>query len=584
MSPVDNRLHSHPILTVSAKKQISFYWQNYKYLGVQGEPISAALYANNIKIFGHHSKDHAPQGLFCANGQCSQCLVFVDGKPVKACVYPLAEGVHLEPVDGLPALPKVDYTLSLASIPEKRIPVLIIGGGPAGLSAALELAQLGIQSLLIDDKSELGGKLVLQTHRFFGSRQTVYAGTRGIDIAAHLASQVQNQPLIEVWKNSTALAVFSDKKVGILKDEKEYFLLEPEFLLTTCGAREKFIVFPGNTLPGVMGAGAFQTLLNRDQVKPANRIFIIGGGNVGLIAGYHAIQAGIEVAGLAEALPECSGYRVHLDKLARLGVPVFTSHTVVRASGDNGVEQVVIAALGKDGKPIPDTEKTFQVDGLLIAVGLEPINELYQKALEYNLPVEIAGDAEEIAEASAAIFSGKIKAHEIAKKIGKAPPKDTKDWISKLNILKAKPGQVQAVNGGEIHEGIMPIIHCRQEIPCDPCAYLCPKGFFYIDENDIRTIPVFTGDSQHCIGCEKCVAGCPGLAITLVDFRKRQGKVSVSIAAELERDLLQHLKSVTLTDIDGNSLGMANILDIHSVPKLDHTSIVIVEVDPSISH
>jgi sarcosine oxidase subunit alpha len=101
------------------------------------------------------------------------------------------------------------------------------------------------------------------------------------------------------------------------------------------GAREKSLAFKGNTLPGVYGAGAFQTLVNRDLVKSRpDRLFIVGGGNVGLIAGYHALQAGIHVVGLCEALPECSGYKVHKDKLARLGVPIYTSHTILSANGE----------------------------------------------------------------------------------------------------------------------------------------------------------------------------------------------------------------------------------------------------------
>jgi NADPH-dependent 2,4-dienoyl-CoA reductase/sulfur reductase-like enzyme/Fe-S-cluster-containing hydrogenase component 2/bacterioferritin-associated ferredoxin len=579
----DRRIHSHPILSPAGRKQITFTWQGNKLTGLDGEPISAALYANNIKVFGHHVKDHAPQGLFCANGQCSQCMVFADGKPVKACIHPIRQGMRVDPVDGLPGLPPGTGTLDFTSIPEKQVPVLIIGGGPSGLSAAMELAKLGIKSLLVDDKSALGGKLVLQTHRFFGSKQTVYAGTRGIDIAENLSIQVSKEPLIEVWSNSTALAVFSDKKIGILKDEKEYYLVEPECLLIACGAREKFITFPGNTLPGIMGAGAFQTLLNRDQVKPATRVFIVGGGNVGLIAGYHAIQAGIEVAGLAEALPECSGYRVHMDKLVRLGVPVFTSHTILSAYGKDSVEKVVIAALGSDGKPVSGTEKTFSVDGVLIAVGLEPIDELFLKAKEYGMKVEIAGDAEEIAEASAAIYSGKLKAHEVAALLGMHTDVNQEELTRTLNILKAKPGIVQPEAATEIHNGVMPVIHCRQEIPCDPCVHLCPKGFFYIEKDDIRTIPVYKGDSHLCIGCERCVAGCPGLAITMVDYRKHPEKPRVSIAVELERTLLEKAGTVNVTDIDGNTLTSAVIQEIHQVARLDHTFIVEVEVDPEIA-
>ena len=191
---------------------------------------------------------------------------------------------------------------------------LIIGGGPAGLSAANELGQLGIKTLLIDDKSQLGGKLVLQTHRFFGSTEAVYAGTRGIDIASKLADQVKAQASVEIWLETTALAIYEDKTVALWRtDPDEYILVKPEVLLVATGARERSLPFKGNTLPGIYGAGAFQTLVNRDLIKPADQLLIVGGGNVGLISGYHALQAGINVVALVEAMPKCGGYRVHED-------------------------------------------------------------------------------------------------------------------------------------------------------------------------------------------------------------------------------------------------------------------------------
>ena len=112
-----------------------------------------------------------------------------------------------------------------------NVPVLIIGGGPAGLSAALELVKNQIQVLLVDDKQILGGKLILQTHRFFGSVKTVYAGTRGFQIAQKYISELSGYSNFNVWTNSTALAVFSDKKVGILKSGNQYVLVKPEHFI-----------------------------------------------------------------------------------------------------------------------------------------------------------------------------------------------------------------------------------------------------------------------------------------------------------------------------------------------------------------
>jgi len=167
-----------------------------------------------------------------------------------------------------------------------------------------------VETILVDDKQELGGKLSLQTHNFFGSVEDCYAGTRGMQIGEILVEQLKGQPTVQTWLDSTVVGVFSDKKVGIAVNGS-YRLVKAKKILFTTGAREKSLAFPGADLPGVYGAGAFQTLVNRDLIRCAERLFIIGGGNVGLIGAYHALQAGIDVVGLVEALPRCGGYKVH---------------------------------------------------------------------------------------------------------------------------------------------------------------------------------------------------------------------------------------------------------------------------------
>ena len=356
----DQRIHEHPILAVPAIVPFAFTWAGQTLAGRPGETIASALFANGVRVFGHHHKDGAPQGIYCANGQCAQCAVVADGLPVKSCMAPVLPGMRVEPLDGKPVLPDVAGGLEMRDIETIETECLIIGGGPAGLTAAIELARAGVRTVIVDDKHRLGGKLVLQTHKFFGSIDACHAGTRGIDIATRLESEVRAFEHVKVWLNSTALAVFSDRRVGVLRDG-HYFILRPQVLLVAAGAREKSFVFGGNTLPGVYGAGAFQTLVNRDLVRSASRLFIVGGGNVGLIAGYHALQAGIEVAGLCEALPECGGYKVHKDKLVRMGVPVFTSHTVLRANGIEEVESVTIARVDDKWKPVPGIREDIPV-------------------------------------------------------------------------------------------------------------------------------------------------------------------------------------------------------------------------------
>ncbi|HWQ46644.1 MAG TPA: FAD-dependent oxidoreductase [Longilinea sp.] len=579
----DFRITKHPILPIPPRDEIMIYWQGTPIKALAGETISAALFANGIRIFGHHPKDGSPQGIFCANGQCSQCLVIAEGKPVKSCMELVKAGMHIQPADGAPNLPNDDTPSAMKAIEEITVPVLIIGGGPAGLSAAIELGKNGVRTLLIDDKHRLGGKLVLQTHRFFGSSSAVYAGTRGIDIATRLEKEVRTHSPVEIWLHSTALAVFSDKKIGILRNNSEYVLVKPEILLVSSGAREKFLAFKGNTLPGVYGAGAFQTLVNRDLVRPASKLFIVGGGNVGLIAGYHALQAGINVVGLVEALPECGGYKVHKDKLVRMGVPIYTSHTVLSANGTEAVESVTIAQVDPKFQVIPGTEKSFACDSLLIAVGLDPVNEFYQKARMYGLNVYVAGDAEEIAEASAAIFSGKIRGVEIARALGKNMDEVPASWYRTADILKSKPGKTFVEELPEVSDGVLPVIHCMQEIPCNPCSALCPHGLIYVDNKDIRQVPSFLGNNYCCEVCECCVAGCPGLAITLVDYRSSKTTPTVSIPYEFNREVIQKSDKITVLDTEGNALADLEVTDVHSIPTSDRTLVVLVEAPADIA-
>jgi sarcosine oxidase subunit alpha len=577
------RITKHPILTPKSDAPIEFTWQGKKLTGLTGETIAAALFANGIHVFGHHHKDGSPQGIFCANGQCSQCMVLAGQKPVKACMEILEPGMQVEPLDGLPVLPEVNDQLEPAETKEMDIPVLIIGGGPAGLSAAIELGKAGIKAILIDDKHRLGGKLVLQTHRFFGSVSTVYAGTRGIDIATRLEKQVREYESIDIWLKSTALAVFSDQKVGVLKEGSEYVLIKPEILFVASGAREKSLAFSGNTLPGVYGAGAFQTLVNRDLVKPSQKLFIVGGGNVGLIAGYHALQAGIDVVGLVEALPECGGYKVHKDKLVRMGVPIYTSHTILSANGNEQVESVTIAAVDGQFQPQARTERSFACDTVLIAVGLDPVNEFYLKAKDYGMKVFAGGDAEEIAEASAAIFSGKIRGREIINSLGQKHLDVPPAWYELGEILKSKPGKASLEEFTDWEDGVFPVIHCTQEIPCDPCSAICPQGLIHIEETDIRKTPVFLGNNYCCGVCEQCVSFCPGLAITLVDYRSNPEKPIVSIPFEYTRERLPENKKVFVTDTQGNDLGEVPVIDVDSIPTSDRTLIIRVEAPKAIA-
>ena len=138
------RVREHPILKVDERPACEFFWQGRPFQAFEGETISSALFGNGVRVFGHHHKDGAPQGIFCANGQCAQCTVIVNGLPVKACMTALEPGMVVEPLDGLPALPEAAAAKAFAPVETVAVDCLIIGAGPAGLSAAVELGKLGI--------------------------------------------------------------------------------------------------------------------------------------------------------------------------------------------------------------------------------------------------------------------------------------------------------------------------------------------------------------------------------------------------------------------------------------------------------
>jgi NADPH-dependent 2,4-dienoyl-CoA reductase/sulfur reductase-like enzyme/ferredoxin len=574
------RVDRHPVLDVPTDPEmVAFTFDGRTLLGRRFEMLSSALLANRLPVLGRHRRDGSPQGIFCANGQCAQCLVLVDDVAVKACLTPVRAGMTARSLSGDPELKADDAPMPRADPPPQvETDVLIIGGGPAGLTAAVELADHGATVTLCDDKPTLGGKLALQTHNFFGSVGDCYAGIRGRDIGTRLEAEVRARPAVTVWTDSPAVGVFDDGWVGIVR-EGRYTLVRPKALLVATGAREKALAFPGSDLPGVYGAGAFQTLVNRDLIRPSDRILVVGGGNVGLIVAYQALQAGIDVAALVELLPECGGYKVHRDKILRLGVPVLTSTTVVRAEGTDRVEKVRIARVDEAFRPIPSTELEFAVDTVLLAVGLSSVNELYGEAQRIGMRVYSAGDAHEIAEASVAMFSGRIVAREILRDLGH-PVEVPAAWQARREELGRRPGPAVGMYPLPAQVGVYPILRCEQEIPCNPCTEVCVKDSITIPEGTIVGRPRFFGD---CVGCLKCVAICPGLAITLVDRRvdPTGARAKVTVPWEMPDGAIGPGDEVPTTGREGETIGTGKVVRVLSGKALNRRKLVVLDVPSS---
>ncbi len=251
--------------------------------------------------------------------------------------------------------------------------VLVVGAGPAGLGAAIEAARCGAAVTVVDENLKAGGQLYKQIHKFFGSGAH-YAGVRGFQIADILLEQAKELG-VSILLNTRALGLLDDGRMALMQNGTLQKHKAKKVVLAT-GAKENAFAFAGWTLPGVMTAGAAQTFCNVHGTLVGKNILMVGSGNVGLIVSYQLMQAGANVVALVEGAPQVTGYKVHAGKIQRAGVPIYTSHTVVSANGTDHVESATIAAVNECFCPQEGTEKTIEVDTVLLAVGLNPRIEL----------------------------------------------------------------------------------------------------------------------------------------------------------------------------------------------------------------
>jgi len=326
--------------------------------------------------------------------------------------------------------------------------VAVVGGGPAGLTAAIESGRAGCRTVVLDAGITPGGQLTKQIHKFFGSR-TQGAGRRGLDIAADLAEEAEANGAV-IRTDSTVQAADQSGRLEVLNGARshggspEKMQLEhirAKRVVLATGAEENAIAFSGWTRPGVMGAGAVQTMVNIHRVLPGRKVLMVGAGNVGLIVTYQLLQAGANVRCVVEAACDIGGYGVHAAKVRRSGVPILTSHTVQEAHGDSrGVRAATLVQLDEKWEPVPGTEKTIDVDLICIAAGLRPNIQLssimgcrlvHSTDLGGWLPVHdcslmttrssvyVAGDASGVEEATAAMEEGRLAGVSAAESLGR---------------------------------------------------------------------------------------------------------------------------------------------------------------------
>lgn len=260
--------------------------------------------------------------------------------------------------------------------------VVIIGGGPAGLAAAVAAKEHGIQKILILERDrELGGILNQCIHNGFGLH-TFKEELTGPEYALRYIKKVQELD-IEYRLNTMVADISPERVITALNREDGLLEIKAEAVILAMGCRERSrgaLNIPGYRPAGIFSAGTAQRLVNMEGYLPGRKVVILGSGDIGLIMARRMTLEGAKVKAVAELMPYSGGLRRNIVQcLEDYGIPLKLSHTVVDIKGRERVEGVTLAKVDERGKPIPGTEEEYACDTLLLSVGLIPENEISGK-------------------------------------------------------------------------------------------------------------------------------------------------------------------------------------------------------------
>ncbi len=418
------RLAPVPGEWIDRSRALAFQFEGQRHEGYAGDTISSALLASGTRVLGRSFKYHRPRGaLSFANHDVNAIVQSGEKLNLRADVIPVREGMRLyaaNTVGGLksdrarfidlcsPFLPvgfyykafyskrwfprwerifrsiaglgRVDLAAPRVKTPKRYdfCDVLVIGAGPSGISAALAAAGAGANTVLIDENAHLGGSGLFNLGGDAAERDTIAA----------LVQRLRLVPNLSLRTGTTAAAYYADHWIPLI-DERRMTKMRARAVIVCAGAYEQPAVFRNNDLPGVMLASAAQRLIYRYAVRPFDRVVVLAANSDAYRAALDFSAYGIEVAAIVDLRPqgEQSALAQHI---VAAKIPVRLGHCITEANGGRGVSSVIVAALDKDGAPMPGMRIAIPCDGVAMSVGWMPAaNLLYQAGAQMRYAQEL---------------------------------------------------------------------------------------------------------------------------------------------------------------------------------------------------
>ena len=509
------RITNHPILDIPDAEVVEFLFEGKKVQGRKGYTIAKALHEAGFPVHSH-SLQGRNRSLECGIGKCGACEMLVDGQVRRICITPVDGVKEVKRLNDQNNLNTPNTHKASGDLKIYKTTVAIVGAGPAGLACREQLKKFGIDCLVIDNNARIGGQFNMQTHQFFFfEREKKYGGMRGFDIAKTLAGDDADGILL----NNTVWDILEGPRLAlknIVTGEMAY--VDAQHLVVATGAVPFMPAFENDDVPGVYTAAVFQKMMNQEHTLLGKRVLTVGAGNIGYLTSYQGMQAGATIKAIIEAMPREGGFPVQANRVRRLGIPIMTGYTLVRAIPNEDRTGVVGAVIAKceNFKPIAGTEQVIDdIDIINICTGLVPDSQLLTKGKElFGHHVYGVGDAVRIGEGTSAVLRGRQAAYEIAQEMGLRYNYDEYLDLSRQYIdsqqhpvrLLEKPNLPTAER-----MAAKPFVQldCLYGFACNPCTFSCPQGA--ISKPTTSSTP--TVDYNKCIGCMECVNHCPGLAI-----------------------------------------------------------------------